>query len=97
MNNKFDIIAEAKAVFDKADEVLGFSLSSICFDGPAEKLTETRYCQTAIYTMSCAALAAFREKYPEVKPVACAGLSLGEYAALFAAGAFSFEDGLRLL
>lgn len=87
----------AKAVFDKADEVLGFSLSGICFDGPAEKLTETRYCQTAIYTMSCAALAAFREKYPEIKPVACAGLSLGEYAALFAAGAFTFEDGLRLL
>lgn len=87
----------AKAVFDKADEVLGYSLSSICFEGPAEKLTETRFCQTAIYTMSCAALAAFREKYPEIRPVACAGLSLGEYAALFAAGAFSFEDGLQLL
>ncbi|MBR4956492.1 MAG: ACP S-malonyltransferase [Lentisphaeria bacterium] len=93
----YDAFPAAKAVFDKADQVLGYSLSGICFDGPAEKLTETRYCQTAIYTMSCAALAAFREKYPEIKPVACAGLSLGEYAALFAANAFSFEDGLQLL
>jgi len=89
--------AAARDVFASADQVLGYGLSSICFDGPAEKLTETCYCQTAIYTMSCAALAAFREKYPDVEPVACAGLSLGEYAALFAAGAFSFADGLKLL
>ena len=89
--------AQAREVFDTADRVLGYELSKICFDGPAEKLTETRYCQTAIYTMSCAALAAFRAKYPEVRPVACAGLSLGEYAALFAAGALSFADGLKLL
>ena len=57
----YDAFPAAKAVFDKADQELGYSLSGICFDGPAEKLTETRYCQTAIYTMSCAALAAFRK------------------------------------
>lgn len=92
-----ETIPAAAAIFDEADKVLGYSLKSVIFDGPAEKLTETRYCQTAIYTMSCAALEAFRARYPQLKPVACAGLSLGEYAALYAAGAFSFADGLRLL
>ena len=92
-----ETIPAAGAIFDEADKVLGDSLKSIIFDGPAEKLTETCYCQTAIYTMSCAALEAFRARYPQLKPVACAGLSLGEYAALYAAGAFSFADGLRLL
>ena len=86
----------AKAIFDEADAVLGYKLSDICFNGPAETLTETKYCQVAIYTMSCAALEAFREKYG-VEAVSCAGLSLGEYGALYGAGAFSFADGLRLL
>lgn len=87
----------AKARFEEADSVLGYDQSSIIFDGPAEKLTESRYCQPAIYTMSCAALDAFKEKFPGIKPVACAGLSLGEYAALYAAGAFPFAEGLKLL
>lgn len=87
----------AKARFEEADSVLGYDQSSIIFDGPAEKLTESRYCQPAIYTMSCAALDAFKEKFPKTKPVACAGLSLGEYAALYAAGAFPFAEGLKLL
>ena len=87
----------AKARFEEADAVLGYDQSSIVFEGPAEKLTESRYCQPAIYTMSCAALDAFRSRFPEVKPVACAGLSLGEYGALYAGGAFDFASGLRLL
>ncbi len=87
----------AKARFDEADAVLGYDQSSIVFEGPAEKLTESSYCQPAIYTMSCAALDAFRSRFPEVKPVACAGLSLGEYGALYAGGAFDFASGLRLL
>ena len=87
----------AKARFEEADKVLGYDQSSIVFEGPADKLTESRYCQPAIYTMSCAALDAFRSRFPEVKPVACAGLSLGEYGALYAAGAFDFASGLRLL
>ncbi len=93
----YDKFPAAKAVFDRADELLGYSLSSVCFDGPAEKLTESIYCQVAIYTMSCAALEAFRSMAPDVKPSGCAGLSLGEYAALYAAGAFSFDTGLMLL
>ena len=88
---------EAKKIFDLADEVLGYPLTEIIFNGPQEKLTETRYCQVAIYTMSCAALEAFRAKFPEIQPVAAGGLSLGEYAALYAAGSYTFADGLKLL
>ncbi len=89
--------AAAAEIFKTADAELGYSLSSIIFDGPEEKLTQTRYCQVAIYTMSCAALAAFKEKFPGIEPVGCAGLSLGEYGALYAAGAFDFVTGLKLL
>ena len=88
---------EAKALFDEADAVLGYEQSSIILNGTAEKMTESRYCQPAIYTMSCAALAAFKTRYPDVTPVGCAGLSLGEYGALYAGGAFTFAEGLRLL
>ncbi|MBQ4106795.1 MAG: ACP S-malonyltransferase, partial [Lentisphaeria bacterium] len=56
----YDACPQAKAIFDRADDILGYSLKEVCFEGPAEKLTETRYCQVAIYTMSCAALEAFR-------------------------------------
>ena len=93
----YESSAAAKDIFDQADAALGWSISKICFDGPAEKLTESKYCQAAIYTMSCAALAAFKEKFADVEAIACAGLSLGEYAALFAGGAFSFADGLKLI
>ena len=95
----YDSCAGAKAVFEAADAALGYKISDIIFNGPAETLTSSIHCQCAIYTMSCAALAAFKEKFagsvPE--PVACAGLSLGEYAAMHAAGAVSFEDGILLL
>ncbi|MBU8902813.1 MAG: ACP S-malonyltransferase [Victivallales bacterium] len=93
----YESSAAAKDIFDQADAALGWSISTICFDGPAEKLTESKYCQPAIYTMSCAALATFKEKFADVEAIACAGLSLGEYAALFAGEAFSFADGLKLI
>jgi [acyl-carrier-protein] S-malonyltransferase len=87
----------AAAVFAEADAVLGWPVSELCFAGPAERLTESRYCQPAIYTMSAACLAAFRAAHPGVTPVGVAGLSLGEFAALQAAGVFSFAEGLRLV
>ncbi len=87
----------AKAIFDAADKALGWSVSEVCFEDKEGKQARSMYVQPAIYTMSCAALAAYREKHPEVQPVACAGLSLGEYGALYAGGAFSFEDGLKLV
>jgi [acyl-carrier-protein] S-malonyltransferase len=89
--------AAAAAIYAEADKTLGWSVSSVCFEGPEAKLTESRYCQPAIYTTSAACLAAFKEKFPGVQPVGCAGLSLGEYGALCASGFFSFADGLKLI
>ena len=87
----------AKAVFEEADAVLGYALSKLCFDGPAEELTRTDIAQPAIYTCSLAAFAAFEEAFGKVDPQGTAGLSLGEYSAMAAAGAFSFADGLQLV
>lgn len=95
----YETSAAARQVFDAADAALGYSLTDIIFNGPAETLTSSIHCQSAIYATSCAALAAYREKLGDkvVPPVACAGLSLGEYAALHAAGCVDFADGIRLL
>lgn len=87
----------AKAVFDRADAVLGRSLSKLCFEGPESDLTATANCQPAIYTTSMACLAAWLEKNPGEEAVAAGGLSLGEYAAFASAGTFTFEDGLKLV
>ncbi|KAA3608020.1 MAG: [acyl-carrier-protein] S-malonyltransferase [Planctomycetota bacterium] len=88
----------AQALFARADEILGISLTRLCFEGPIEELTRTDVAQPAIYTCSLAALAALQETAgTELEPTMAAGLSLGEYTALAAAGALSFEDGLRLV
>jgi [acyl-carrier-protein] S-malonyltransferase len=90
--------AEAKALYDRADAALGFSLSSICFEGPEDRLTATDISQPAILVTSLAALAAMG-RVPageSVVPQAAAGLSLGEYTALVAAGAMDFETAVRL-
>jgi [acyl-carrier-protein] S-malonyltransferase len=84
-------------LFAQADEVLGYKLSEICFAGPAEELTKTQHCQPAIFVMSAACLAALKQEQPELDIKASAGLSLGEWSALYAAGALSFEDTLRVL
>jgi [acyl-carrier-protein] S-malonyltransferase len=93
----YDKYSVCKNVFDKADEVVGWSVSEVSFNGPAETLRETRACQPAILTMSIACLEAFKEMYPEVTPVAAAGLSLGEFSALYAASVYSFENGVKLV
>jgi len=95
----YDAVPEAKAVFEKANEVLGINLTDIIFNGPEQTLTLTANCQPAIFTMSMAALAAFRvsEHFKGVDVKYTAGLSLGEYSALCAAGVLSFEDALRLI
>ncbi|QRG65544.1 ACP S-malonyltransferase [Brevibacillus choshinensis] len=85
----------ARLVFQQADEALGFSLSSLCFEGPEEELRLTANTQPAILTASVAVLAAFKEKQPEFKPDFVAGHSLGEYSALVAAGALSFADAVK--
>ena len=80
----------ARAVFEEADEALGFALSKLCFEGPDEELKLTENTQPAILTCSIAVLAAVREKGVEADFVA--GHSLGEYSALVAAGALQFAD-----
>ena len=89
----------AKALFDQADQILGFSLSSVCFEGPQEKLNQTDIAQPAIFVTSAAAFAAAVEKgvLPGEVEGFFAGLSLGEYTALYLAGVFSFADGVKLV
>jgi [acyl-carrier-protein] S-malonyltransferase len=87
----------ARAVFDEADEALGFSLSKLCFEGPAEQLNLTENTQPAILTASVAAERVLTPRLAELglKPEFAAGHSLGEYSAHVAAGTFSFADAVR--
>jgi [acyl-carrier-protein] S-malonyltransferase len=84
---------EAKAVFAEADDVLGFSLSALCFDGPEDQLRLTAFTQPAIVTVSIAAERVLRAR--GFTPSVVAGHSLGEYAALVSAGVLSFADAVR--
>ena len=88
---------ECKALFDRADSILGWSLPEAVFEGPIERLTRTDVCQPAIFVASAAAWTAFRALAPAVSFAAMAGLSLGEWTALWAAGAVSFDDAVRIL
>jgi [acyl-carrier-protein] S-malonyltransferase len=87
----------AAALFKEADQILGFSLSQVIFEGPVEELTKTSICQPALYVHGLACLAALREKVPGIEFAATAGLSLGEFTAHAAAGTFDFATGLRLV
>ena len=91
-----DSFPEARLIFDRADKVLGFSLSSLIFNGPLEELTKTNNCQPAIVTMSIACWQVYQVKHSQIDGF-MAGLSLGEYSALVAAGVFSFEDAIYLV
>ncbi len=88
---------QGRQIFDEADNVLGFSLSRLCFDGPFEELTKTENCQPAVLTTSIALLKVFQAAHPEIKPSYVAGLSLGEYSALVAAGIMNFRDAVGLV
>ena len=87
----------AAELFSKADGILGYSLTQIAFEGPAEELTKTSVCQPALYTHGLAVLSVLKEKIPGLSFDAAAGLSLGEFTAHAAAGTFDFETGLRLV
>ena len=95
----FATSAAARSIFETANAQLGFDLASLCFEGPEDRLNQTDISQPAIYVTSVACFAAAKESNL-IKPdevTAYAGLSLGEYTALHLGGAFSFEDGLRLV
>lgn len=83
-------------IFNKADEILGYSLKNLCYNGPLQKLNDTRYAQPAIFTTSYALYLAFRKEH-NICPVVAAGHSLGEYTALTAAGVLDFENALLLV
>ena len=89
----------AAALYKKANEIVGHDLQDICFNGPQEKLDNTTISQPAIFVTSAALLEVFKNNAAGSKMTAdvTAGLSLGEYTALYAAGAMSFEDGLTLV
>ena len=91
--------AAARAVFEEADDVLGFALSRLCFEGPEEELQSTANTQPAILTHSIAALAELRAEAPQRLEGAgfTSGHSLGEYSACVAAGALRFPDAIRLV
>jgi [acyl-carrier-protein] S-malonyltransferase len=97
----FEASAAARRTFEQADVLLGDSLgaplSELCFEGPSERLNDTDVSQPAIYVCSVACYHGLAEREEGLAVAAAAGLSLGEYTALHLAGAFGFEEGLRLV
>jgi len=91
-----EAIPAARAVFEQADQALGFAISKICFEGPEDALKLTANSQPAILTLSIALLRAIEEQ-DGLAPQIVAGHSLGEYSALVCAGALRFEDAVRLV
>jgi len=91
----YENFAEAKAVFDAADEALGFSITDMCFNGPEEELRKTFNTQPAILTVSIALYEVLKKH--GIAPSIVAGHSLGEYSALVAAGSLSFKDAVQLV
>jgi [acyl-carrier-protein] S-malonyltransferase len=91
-----DAFPACRGLFAKAGDVLGFDLAKVCFEGPAEELTKSNRAQPAIFVTSVACLEGYKAR-GGAAPAAAAGLSSGEWSALYAAGALSFEDTLRVL
>lgn len=91
----YESIPAARAVFDRADQVLGYPISKLAFEGPEEELRQTANTQPALLATSIAMLEAY--KVQGVKPDFVAGHSLGEYSALVCAGVLAFEDAIRLV
>ena len=84
----------ARHTFDRADDILGYKISEIMFEGSADDLKETRVTQPALFIHALAKISMLRDQF---KPVATAGHSLGEFSALVAAEVLTFESGLRLV
>ncbi|MBR9977389.1 MAG: ACP S-malonyltransferase [Bacteroidetes bacterium] len=90
--NLYEHHPRAKELFDFANDIMEYDLRTLCFEGPAEELKQTKFTQPGIFVHSVIVA-----ELLEIDPAAAAGHSLGEYSALVAAGALSFEDGLRLV
>jgi len=92
-------LPEVAEMLKKSKDILGYDILEICLNGPEEKLEETRYCQPAMFIGGLAGVAKLKKEKPECvsRAAVMAGLSLGEYTALCAAGSLTFEDGLKLV
>jgi [acyl-carrier-protein] S-malonyltransferase len=90
-------IPSARAWFDRANAALGYDLAKVCFEGPEAELTKTENAQPGIFLVGWVAFQMLKERVPSLNFDATAGLSLGEFTALTAAGAMSFEDGLNVV
>lgn len=93
----YEAFRSARDLFDEADDLLSFKLTEIIFEGPEDVLTQTRHSQLAIFVTSAALLMCLRECMPDLTPDICAGLSLGEYTALFASNRLGFAETLQLV
>jgi [acyl-carrier-protein] S-malonyltransferase len=92
-----EAIPECKALFDQANEILGYDLEKICFEGPQEELNKSNNAQLGIFVASAAAFRALELKQPDLEYEILAGHSLGEWTALYVAGVVGFEDTIRIL
>jgi [acyl-carrier-protein] S-malonyltransferase len=94
-----ETLPAARALYDRANQILGYDLAKLCFEGPAQELDSTVHSQPALFVTSLAGLELLKANQPDVvtSAAATAGLSLGEYTALVFAGVMSFEDGLKVV
>jgi [acyl-carrier-protein] S-malonyltransferase len=92
-----EALPECKALFDQANEILGYDLEQICFEGPQEELNKSNNAQLGIFVASAAAFKALELKQPDLEYDVLAGHSLGEWTALYVAGVVSFEDTIKIL
>ena len=93
----FDSFSIAKQLFEEANDLLHFNLSEIIFNGPEDSLKKTVNNQVAIFVTAAALLQVLKDELPHIIPNVCAGLSLGEYTALYASNKISFKDALLLI
>lgn len=93
----YENFKEVRPLFEKADKLLKFNLTKLCFEGPVEELKKTSVCQPAILVVSLATMRALELVSGNIVPAITAGLSLGEYSALVVSGALSFEDAVILV
>lgn len=92
-----EAIPECKALFNQANEILGYDLATICFEGPQETLNKSNHAQLALFVASAAAFRALELHQPELEYAWLAGHSLGEWTALYVAGVVGFEDTIKIL
>lgn len=92
-----EAVPECAALFERANEILGYDLTAICFEGPQEELNKSNHAQLGIFVASAAAFKAFELKQPDLEYDVLAGHSLGEWTALYVAGSVSFEDAIKVL